>query len=258
MNCAKARELLPTYSDKELDAPTAATLQQHLDGCTACATRLSGQRSLARAIREHAQYFEMPESLRARLQSQLPASTPARPTQAVRLASDWNRWFGLGGALAAGAVLALSIQFYVAGLGATDRLADEVVSGHVRALMADHLADVASSDHHTVKPWFAGKLDFSPPVQDLAAQGFPLAGGRLDYLSGREVAALIYRHQKHVINVFVWPAANAANSAPQYQLRSGYGLVHWTASGMMFWAVSDLNAAELTEFAKTLAVATAG
>lgn len=257
MDCATAHQLIPAYGDRELDAPTAETLQQHIDACAGCAARLSAQRALARTVREQAQYFEMPETLRARLQARLTAAAPARPTPA-RLADRWERWFGLGGALAAGAVLALSVQFYVASAVATDRLADEVVSGHVRALLADHLQDVASSDRHTVKPWFTGRLDFSPPVQDLAASGFPLAGGRLDYIQGREVAALIYRHQKHVINVFVWPDAGAASVAPRYQMRNGYGLAQWRANGMTFWAVSDLNAAELTEFAKALAAATAG
>ncbi|MCC6719450.1 MAG: anti-sigma factor, partial [Acetobacteraceae bacterium] len=141
-------------------------------------------------------------------------------------------------------------------IGAAPELRREVVAGHVRSLLvAGHLMDVGSSDRHTVKPWFAGRLDFSPPVPDLADVGFPLAGGRLDYLDGRTVAALVYRRRDHVINVFVWPEAAAGPpTAPRRMDAStardgGHAVVRWTEGGMAFWAVSDLNAAELADFA---------
>jgi anti-sigma factor RsiW len=157
-------------------------------------------------------------------------------------------WFGTGAATAWG----LALMLLATPMPPQDALAEAVTANHVRSLMASHLADVASSDQHTVKPWFAGKLDFSPPVIDLAAESFPLTGGRLDYLDGRTVAALVYRSGPHVINVFVWPAADAKAQGPVFSTRQGYQLARWAQGGMQAWAVSDLNAAELRRFASLL------
>jgi anti-sigma factor RsiW len=147
--------------------------------------------------------------------------------------------------------LVWSAGLYLALPSASERLEEELVAGHARALMADHALDVVSSDQHTVKPWFNGKLDFSPAVINLAAQGYALTGGRLDYLARRPVAALVYKHRQHLIDVFVWPAA-VGEDAPKNASRRGYNLVHWTRGGLNYWAVSDLNAAELAQFSNAL------
>ena len=247
MSCEEVRELLPAYADGELDAARALAIEKHLAGCAACAARLQEARALSKALGTHAPYHRMPDALRARLSASLPreAAQPGR-------SAPHRQWLPLGAALAAGMVLALGANLFMAGRATDDRLADEVIAGHVRSLMANHLEDVASSDQHTVKPWFIGKLDFAPPVRDPAARDFPLIGGRLDYIGGRSVAALVYRHRSHMINLFVWPADSASQTEPETESRKGYSLVHWTDSGMNWWAVSDLNAAELGSFAQTL------
>jgi anti-sigma factor RsiW len=207
---------------------------------------------LGMLIRRQAARHAPPGGLAQRIGRALRAEAVAAPapTPVARRRGWWPAlaWFGTGAATAWG----LALVLLATPLPPTDALAEAVTANHVRSLMASHLADVASTDQHTVKPWFAGKLDFSPPVVDLAAEGFPLAGGRLDYLDGRTVAALVYRAGPHVINLFVWPAAEGKVLAPAFSTRQGYQLAHWAQGGMQVWAVSDLNAAELHNFALLL------
>jgi anti-sigma factor RsiW len=196
---------------------------------------------LRERIKGEAKYYAAPP----RLASRVLASLPVDSVEAPRGGRRWNiAW--VGAAFAASCALALGVGLFLALPGADDRLADEVVASHVRALMVDHAADVASSDRHTVKPWFAGKLDFAPPVFDLTAQGFALVGGRLDYLERRPVAALVYRHRQHLINLFVWPSTGDAQ--PRRLERQGFHVLRWAAGGMSYWAVSDLNADDLAQF----------
>jgi anti-sigma factor RsiW len=150
----------------------------------------------------------------------------------------------------------LSLVPLLTGPAVNDRVTQDLIAGHVRSLMASHLTDIASSDQHTVKPWFEGKLDFSPPVSDLADQGFPLVGGRLEYLDNRPVAVLVYRHQQHVINLFVWPATPGTSAGVQTTVRQGYQLLHWTQGGLQYWAVSNLNLGELQTFIQAVQQAT--
>jgi anti-sigma factor RsiW len=228
--------------DGEVGSAESASLQSHAAACVACRQRLMDLESLGRLVRR-APYYQAPPGLRARVIGASPRSrfTPNLLAWAATMALAAS----VGGVAVVRSVLSRPA------LEASASIADEVVSGHVRAMMGEHLFDVRSTDQHTVKPWFLGKLDFSPPVEDLAAKGFPLIGGRLDYLAGRPVAALVYQRHQHTINLFVWPAREETASIGARSIR-GFQIQHWTRSGMTFWAVSDLNGAELKEFAGAL------
>ena len=161
----------------------------------------------------------------------------------------------MGAVAAAAALISWTAAIQYASLSAGDPLAEQVVAGHARSIVTSHLIEVASSDQHTVKPWLSSKLDFSPPVPDLAAAGFPLAGGRLDYLDNRAVAAIVYRYRQHVINLFVWPDEKSGDARPEALSKHGYNVLRWTSGGMTFWAISDVNAGELKAFAEAYASA---
>ncbi len=238
MNCREALDLVHGYIDGELDLVKSLEIEQHLGACPACKVQYDELRELASGIRAHALYHATPAALRARVAAALPRKTSA---------GAW-RWRGMAAALALCTVLGLGFGLGWLQSGGEDGLAREVVDAHVRSLMADHLMDIASTDRHTVKPWIDGKLDFAPPVQDLAAQGYPLAGGRLDYLGGRGVMALVYRRHAHVINLFIWPQASAADSGVRSESIQGYNLAHFSRAGMVFWAVSDVGPEEFKTF----------
>jgi anti-sigma factor RsiW len=227
-----------------MDLVSAVAIEEHLKTCARCAQAYANQQALQVAIRGSGLYAPAPMALQTRIQAAVRQA--GEPAPAPRLAR-W-RWYSLAAALACVAILAWGLGRGWGVPAADDRLAMEVLNSHVRSLLTDHLTDVVSSDRHTVKPWFAGKLDFSPVVEDLANQGFPLAGGRLDYLDGRPVAALVYQRQRHVINLFSWPAPQAADTPPSVEEHQGYNQVHWTQAGMTYWAVSDLNVDELQAF----------
>ena len=197
-------------------------------------------------IARDATYHRAPDALRARVRASV--AKAARESRGPVL---W-RALALGAAFAGVAALSWNLALLHARPSADELFARDAVSAHVRSLMPGHLDDVLSSDQHTVKPWFTGRLDFSPPVRDLASVGFPLTGGRVDYVDGRTVAALTYRYRLHVINVFVWPRPGAADSPPRIEMRQGYSLVRWTHGGMGFCAVSDAEAAELAGLADAL------
>jgi len=202
---------------------------------------------LGARIKKDADYFEAPQSLHERVGLIL-EPTPASPAPAARW-PEWRRWWGIGGAFAMGVLLGVALLALPGFPGAQDRLAEQLVASHVRSLMVAHLADVASSDQHTVKPWLSRQLDFSPPVADLAAEGFQLLGGRLDYIDGRPVAALVYQRRLHTINVFVWPSGRAASLASASSSYQGFNVRRWDKDGMQFWAVSDVSPAELDQLA---------
>jgi anti-sigma factor RsiW len=206
--------------------------------------------ALGALIRSEATRYALPAGLAGRILDDVRAAAAPTliPPAARPRAARWHRWLEAAAVFGAGAATAWGIAFSLLVMPAQDLTRDAVMASHVRSLMGTHLTDVASSDHHTVKPWFAGKLDFSPPVIDLAAGGFPLRGGRLDYLDGRAVAALVYQAGPHVINLFVWPTPDGKSVPPELLTRQGYNIVHWQQAGMQAWAVSDMNSAELQVF----------
>ncbi|HLZ54480.1 MAG TPA: anti-sigma factor [Verrucomicrobiae bacterium] len=244
MNCQQARLLIDAYADDELDPAGILELEKHLHDCPACALVFRNVQILKKSLKSDSLFFTAPTELRQKLKAELRPQTES--TKPFRI---W-KWFTAVTASAAVICLALLLSLVLTRPSARQQLAQEIVSSHIRSLMANHEMDVASSDQHTVKPWFDGKLDFSPPVKDLAAQGFPLTGGRLDYLGNRAVAALVFHRAKHVINLFVWPTKEGDSEPAVVVPINGYNLIHWARGGMTFWAVSDLNERELMEFAR--------
>jgi anti-sigma factor RsiW len=239
--------LLNPYVDGELDLVRHVEIESHLTGCTGCAEQEKRLRALRSAISSRSMYYRAPAGLRARLQPLAPAEPLARRRPSgLQLASIAAAiLLLLGGSAMLGALLSR------AGPSADEQLAERVVESHVRSLQVpSHLADVVSSDKHTVKPWFRDKLVFSPLVPDLAREGYVLSGGRLDYLAGRPVAALIYHRRLHVINLFTWPAGSDEAKPVRSLSRQGFHIRHWQESGMTYWAISDLNDQEMDEFVR--------
>jgi mycothiol system anti-sigma-R factor len=245
MNCDQVRQLLHAYLDDELDLATALQVEAHLPGCSNCRNKLEASRTVQRAVAQVAPYFSAPPELRARLQQAIRAqSLGAGPAPKAQIVLPWWKRSLAISALAAVLVLASGTVLLVWQQRAPNPEVAELMDAHVRSLEANHLLDVESTDQHTVKPWFTGKLDFSPPVIDLAADGFPLIGGRLDYLEQNQVAAIIYRRGKHVINVFIHPGEGST----EILSRHGFNLIRFDCKGMICWAISDLNAGELQHF----------
>jgi anti-sigma factor RsiW len=250
LSCQKAHELINPYVDGELDLVQIVEVEQHLDQCEACNVRYRNQLSLSSNLKDSSLYYRAPKHLRKRIKSSLQEELKVDRQKR-------NRWAWLILGISFATLLLVGALVRVAlltnHLPSEELLTQEIVSDHIRSLqMSNHLTDVVSSDQHTVKPWFNGKLDFSPPVNDFATEDFHLYGGRLDYLNNRTVATLIYQRRSHYINLYVWPTDDSANTTvtPGVSIqRQGYNLVHWTGSGMNFWLVSDLNNVELRELA---------
>jgi anti-sigma factor RsiW len=249
MKCEEVRTFLDAFADGELDLVNHLQVEQHLKDCDACEQVHRNIIAVRTALADESMYFRAPDGLQDRIR----ASGKKIDQQPSNL-TWWNwRWvYPLAAASLLVVVAVTVLTVFLRRNAGADLLASEVVSSHVRSLMASHLTDVPSSDQHTVKPWFDGKLDFAPPVVDLGPQGFTLVGGRMDYLAGRPVAALVYQRRQHVINLFVFPAQDGAPGDGGTLVRQGYNVVHWDRSGMTFWAVSDLNVSELQQFAQLL------
>jgi anti-sigma factor RsiW len=236
--------LLHGYVDGELGLLKNLEIEQHLQECSACACAHTDLQALRAAIKGSGLSYEPPPGLRGRIQAAL------RPAEKAPPAPRRFRWRAL--ALAASVLVLFAgwgLAHYTSRRSAEAVLTRELVAAHVRSqMLPNHRVDIASSDRHTVKPFFDGKLDFSPPVHNLAKEGFPLIGGRLDYLDNRPVAALVYQRRQHFINLFIWPTSQIAEASPRSLTRHGYHLVHWEQAGMTFWAVSNLGEGELEEF----------
>ena len=246
MNCQQTSELIQAHHDRELDISTSVEIESHLADCPDCLGNLRNLSALRSALQQEALRYSPPSGFQDRCRqaaSQALLSEQPAPSSQRRIPSS------VWGVAAIAMILAL-LTMLLRGPGGEERLLTELSASHIRSLMGNHLLDVASTDQHTVKPWFDGKLDFAPNVRDLRKSGFPLLGGRLDYLAQRPVAALIYGRDKHFINLFIWPGNASRPIPPRASNRNGYHLVRWSADEMEFAAVSDLNETELLEFAR--------
>jgi mycothiol system anti-sigma-R factor len=239
------------YLDGELDAVRAAEFERHLEQCPECVTALESQESLRSSLQRAELYEKAPAELRQKVLSSLrPAAGPI-PFVAPRRRAAVAQWLAIAAVLL---LLLYSGWRLFPGLGQKNNqtaLAAQIVDAHLRSLEPGHLTDVISTDQHTVKPWFDGKLDFAPPVQDFVADGFPLTGGRLDVVGGRTVAALVYGRRKHFVNVFIWPSSSP-DAPPSTGAQQGYHWITWQKNGMAYWAVSDTAAADLDELQRLL------
>jgi anti-sigma factor (TIGR02949 family) len=252
VGCEGNGRLLHGYFDGELDLVRAVEFEEHLKTCPDCARELREQQVMRQSLRSSNLYERAPESLRARIKADLPGATAVQPKLIPIRRRPVLDWLAVAAAIVFAVVLGARVIPNIGGQRQASLLSQEIVASHIRALQPGHLFDVQSTDQHTVKPWFDGKLDFAPPVTDLAKQGFPLVGGRLDYLDNRDVAALVYQRQKHLINVFIWPVESRPTKLAETQTIQGYNLVFWWRDGMDFCAASDLNVDELREFVQLL------
>lgn len=256
MSCDLTQRFVPGYLDGELDLVRTIEIETHLKDCSVCTQEWEDQQGVRAVLRRSSLAYAAPAVLRERIQLSLRAS--ARANMEVRESgTQWRslhvlRWAGAVAALVLFSLSGWQLTAFLREPSTDQRIAAEVLSSHVRSLEANHLMDVISTDQHTVKPWFDAKLDFSPPVEDLVSKGFPLVGGRLDYLEGREVAALIYQRGNHFINVFVWPDPKGTNSTRSIESRRGYSIMRWSREGFQCWAVSDIGESELGEFVRLL------
>ena len=238
------RLLVQADCDGELAARDAAAVAAHLDDCADCRALHRDLLATKQLVRTNASYHEPPDDFRRRMETLIAANAPEQPR---RRRWGWGGWIGSFGI---GAALASMLLLLIGAPGNDGGLERTVLDGHLRALQSGRLYDVASSDQHTVKPWFDGRLDFAPPVKDLAAQGFPLKGGRLDIIDGRAVAALVYNRAKHVIDLYVVHTRNADEAKPREAVRNGYNIISWPQGEVVYWAVSDLNRKELGDFVR--------
>jgi anti-sigma factor RsiW len=241
----RIKRLLPAYSDRQLGPVRRFLLGWHIARCPSCLGQLEAMQALRTAVRTNLTVYRAPPGLAARIGSALPREAPA-PVMRQR-----PRHFGFAGSAMAGALAGVALTVMVTRLTpAPDPLVADVVADHVRSLMGDHLMDVPTSDQHTVKPWLSARLDLSPVVKDFVAEGYPLVGGRLDYVEGHRAAAIVYRRDKHVINLFAFVAAERSDLAPRQESLDGFNVVRWRMDGLTYVAVSDVELSQLLGFVR--------
>jgi anti-sigma factor RsiW len=244
-----ARVLLHAFIDGELDAASTIELRTQIDASPALRQELARLSALQSSVQTLATRFNAPPPLTHRLFAVRPAAQPERINRAI---PSWWRTLAIGTTATAMALLVWNLSSSFVDRGNKPALLEEVVSAHVRSLMADHLTDLTSAERHSVKPWLSNRLDFAPPVHDFASEGFSLLGGRLDYIDGKPVAAIVYRHRQHLINVFVWPSAEGNDSSIGISNHRGYNSTNFNSAGMSYWIVSDLNPDDLRKLTTLL------
>ena len=252
------RHLIDAYLDGELSLERSLEVEAHLAQCALCRADHETRRAVSSAVKAGAPHFAAPDSLRKSVMAGIAAAAPA-PVVAPRRSRPMLRGLALAASLLVAVGLGASVTSWMLQPGESDLVAQEVESSYIRSLLVkDRLIDVASSDEHTVKPWLNRQLDFSPPVHDFTEQGFPLLGGRLDYVASRNVAVLVYLHRQHIINLMIWPDADGAVAMPaSAATRQGHNILHWRQGGMSYWAISDLNQADIAAFADLVRAAAA-
>ena len=256
MKCDEARSLLDAYLDHELADQDRRRVETHLEGCTACAAAEARLGELIDTVRGAA-CFQPPDHLARQVHARLRHEAAAERPAALPAEGTLRWWLSIGAAaIASAAISAWLMLTLFAGPSAEQLALREVAAAHVRSLIQDHLLEVASADPHTVKPWFAGRIDFVPQPATLAPDGFELLGARLDYLQERPVAAIVFKRRKHIINLFVWPAPEPDRAEIETFTKSGFNLVRWRSAGLVYWAVSDLGRNELRSFAQALEATT--
>jgi len=249
MECSQIEKSIELYLDSELTLSDRRDFEEHVQLCSACESKVAGLRSIQSMV-SNSNINSAPASLKHKIQNQLKDYTGESQEK-----FSIKHWFGFGaGSMAIGSFVTWFIMALLISTPEQIQLADLVVASHVRSMMVDHKMDVLSSDRHTVKPWFNGRVDFSPTVKDLQQEGYKLLGGRLDYIQGQSVSALVYQRRAHIINAFIFKSndKNNSNSALMSLQRDGYNLFNWKKNGLEYWVISDLNKTELNEFSLLL------
>ncbi len=251
MDCGEIQSILDGYFDGELELTKSIEVGEHLKSCGDCSVIFNNYKILHNAFRDKSFYYNAPTKLKNKIIPALKKKT-SKSIYGINQVFNWrNASFALTILLIISVILILTQK----NISSTENLTYQVLNSHLRSLASNNLTDVLSSDKHTVKPWFNGKINFSPPVNDLSSKGFPLIGGRIDYLNNKPAAVLVYHYNKHIINLYI-SLNEKNNSNEEISSHSGYNIIHWVRGGMDYWAISDVNIEELKifnqEFVKNL------